>query len=137
MQFHLSIAMQTHLYTHLHAYMHVDTHQTHPPTSVGHEEENKHAPVSPTPVPMKTGFLLQLKCGGRFHEEWIIEQAQWVFQRNDSNGHRRKTQSAWELENKSKNEYSREEGECGGKEILIVWRRVTTICLAGPEVPTS
>lgn len=39
-----------------------------------------------------------------------------VLQRNDSNGHRRKTQSAWALENKRKNEYSREEGERGGRD---------------------
>lgn len=87
--------MQTRLYTHSHTYMHVDTQDT-PPSSVGREEENKHAPVFPIPVPMSTGLLWQLKCGGGFHEGWIIEQAQGVFQRNDSNGHRRKTQSAWE-----------------------------------------
>ena len=59
---------------------------------------------------MSTGLLLQLKCGGGFHEGHM------VLQRNDSNGHRRKTQSAWALENKRKNEYSREEGERRGRD---------------------
>lgn len=70
-----------HSFTHIHACGHT---QDTPPSSVSHEEENKHAPVFPIPVPMSTGLLWQLKCGGGFHEGWIIEQAQWVFQRNDS-----------------------------------------------------
>ena len=95
--------------------MHVHTHKTHPPTAVGHGEENKHAPVFPTPPsPEALGSYCSSNVGVNFMT------GIWVLQRNDSNGHRRNTQSAWELENKRKNEYSREEGEGGGRDPYCV-----------------